>query len=289
MGAIPSTCVLALADMTADGSNAAWRGAGLARDLGLPLHVLLADVREDDLALAQELARELAGQAQLRLGVPATGHAATGPTRRLVGALTPPPALLVLPYKRGNALADCVFGAAAERIFRSVFVPTLVVKQPASSAYRRVLVASRLEESATLLIGAARRLSRGPRISVVHVIGTNEEQALRTADVPEHALRAQRLRRSTAAWHELNRLVAAAGAAQSATAHILSGFAPASVQETVHASRAQLAIVGKRRGPPLGQLLADGVSQRLVRQGCADVLMLPLHRDGRRARSMQFV
>lgn len=278
-------CVVALTDTTPDGSNAVWRAAGLARDLGLPLRVLLAAGRESDLPAARELAERLARQAVQRLGVTAAGHAAAGDMRRLAAGLAPRPALLVLPYQRGNAVADWLLGAQAERIFRSVFTPTLVVRRPASSSYRRVMVAAKLEESAMLLIGAARSISRDPRISVVHVMSTDEELRLRIADAPEHALKARRLRGSTAAWKELSRWVDASGAGDSATAQVVTGHAPARVQEIVRASRAQLAIVGKRKASLLGDMLADGVGRRLVNAGSADVLMLPLHRDARRGQS----
>lgn len=242
------SCVLALADATPHGSNAVSRAAQLAHGLGLPLRVL---------------------------------DAAGGDARRALADIAPPPALLVMPHLRGNPLAECVFGAAAERIFRRVFTPTLVVRQPARAAYERVLVPAKLEASAAVLVAAARCLSRNARISVLHVMGTQEEHTLRLAHAPQQALRAQRARRSTAAWEAMNRFIAAAGAGDRAVARIVFGYAPARVLEAACASRAQLVVLGKPRRGVFSEMLRDGVSQRLLSDAGADVLLVPLREDAR--------
>jgi nucleotide-binding universal stress UspA family protein len=275
------SCVLALADATAEGTNAVWRAAVVARDLGVPLRVLLVAVGDDQLPSVRALARRLARDALRRLGVPATGTAASGDMRRLLAEVTPPPAVLVLPYKRGNALAECLFGPAAERMFQAVFTPTLVVKLRASTSYQRVLVPAKLDHDAMVLMGAARYIARNPRVLVMHVLDTAEEQTLRIADAPEHVLRAQRLRRSNAAYRELDRLIAAPGAGGEAAAQVSFGYAPVRVLEAIRARRAQLVVLGKQRSSLFGRWLADGVSQRVISQGGADVLLLPLSKRTR--------
>ncbi|TFZ05699.1 hypothetical protein EZ313_03285 [Ramlibacter henchirensis] len=268
-------CVVVLSDTTLDGINAVWRAALIARDLGMPMHLLQVNAGED-LPSARARAGRLARQAQHRLGVAAAGNAAQGDVRELLAGLAPPPGLVVLPYERGNAFTECLFGTAAERLFRSVFMPTLVVRRPASARYRRVLVPVTLDDAAAALIGAAQRISRDPRIRVMHVLGTSQEQTLRIADAPEHSLRMQRQRRSSDAYRELNRLIAGAGALERAAALVSFGHPAMRVLEVARASRSQLVVVGKQKGSILGQLLADGVCHRVISEGSADVLMLPL-------------
>ena len=253
MGAIPSflfatgRSVVTLADATPAGQQAAWRGALVARDLGLPLELLDAD---DD--AAGRLAR-----------------------------LAPRAGLLVLPYRRGHPVADCLLGTAPERIFRSVSVPTLVVKGPATTSYRRVLVPVELDEDAAHLIHAARCLSRAPRIRVLHVLDRGQEHSLRLADAPEQALRSQRQRRSRAAYAVLQRAISGAGASDRTAALVSFGDAGTRVMEVARASRAQLVVLGKRGLSAIEQLFTTSVSNRLIRGGGADVLLLPSPRRAR--------
>lgn len=278
---VSSSYVLALADESHDGINAAWRAAVVAHALGMTLHLVHVDGGEHDVPSARARIVGLARQANERWGVPACGHVVNGDVRDLLAGLASPPALVVLPYKRGNAFAEFLFGTEAERIFRVVFSPTLVVKRPACTGYRRVLVPAKLEDDAVVLIAAAQRIARNPRIRVMHVLGTAQELTLRIADAPEHALRMQRRRRSSGAWLKLSRLIEQAGATERAAALVSFGDIPVRVLEAVRAKRAQVVVLGKRRDSLLGNWFTDGVSRRLIGEGNADVLLMPLPEPAR--------
>lgn len=269
-------CVLAVMDATPEGKQAAWRGALLARDCGMPLHLVHAEPNVHAMASAQSHAHRLSHQVRHRLGVACTAEAVGPGLERWVTDLATDIGLLVLPHRRGNVLSECLFGTSAERFFQTVFVPTVVVKRPATSSYRRVLVPVDLDDHAALLIDAAGCISRSPRIRVLHVLNREPEQSLRLADVPEHALRAQRQRRSRDAYALLNREIARAGASERAAAVVSFGSAACRVLEVARASRAQLAVLGKRRWSLVEQLFTASVSTRLVSDGGADVLLLPL-------------
>ena len=273
---VSSSYVLALADESQEGINAAWRAAVVAHALGMTLHLVHVDGGEHDAPSARARIVGLARQANERWGVPACGHVVNGDVRDLLAGLAPPPALVVLPYKRGNAFAEFLFRTEAERIIREVLAPTLVVRRPACNGYRRVLVPAKLEDDAVLLIAAARRIAHNPRIRVMHVLGTMHEQTLRIADAPEHAVRMQRQRRSSSAWLKLHRLIEQAGASECAKALVSFGDTSVRVLEAVRAKRAQLVILGKRWDSLPGRWFTDGTTRRLIGEANADVLLMPL-------------
>lgn len=274
---LQARCVLAAVDAGPAGANAAWRAALVARDRGAPLHLLCVQRDERSLAEVQPRMRELARKLQQRLHVATTASCVTGPLRERIAELADRVGLLVLPWARGNALLDAFVGTPAERMFRSLSLPMLVVRRPAFASYRRVLVPVKLDAGAVTLIAAARSVSRDPRMRVFHVLDTAQEGALRLADTSERALRLQRHRRSRTAYTLLNELIAHSGAhEQGASALVSFGHVPARVLEIARAGGAQLIVAGKERRSLLSELFFGGVSQRLLAGAEADVLLLPV-------------
>src|SRR5690606_4915826 len=154
-------------------------------------------------------------------------------------------------------------------------LPMLVVRRPAFTSYRRVLVPVKLDADAVALIGAARSVSRDPRMRVFHVLDTAHEGVLRLADTSERALRLQRHRRSRTAYTVLNPRSGAHE--QGASALISFGHVPARVLEIARAGGAQLIVAGKERRSLLAELFFfGGVTQRLLADAEADVLVLPV-------------
>lgn len=273
----PGRCVLAVADSSAEGRQAAWRAALVARDCGMPLHLLDPDGVAGEPSSDPGRAQALTRQVQQRLGVSVTAQAAGGDLDRALADLSPRTGLVVLPHRRTNALAERLFGTRAERIFRALAVPTLVVQRPAATSYRRVLVPVELDEHAELLVDAARCISRDPRIRVLHVLDRAQEPSLKLTDASGRALRQARQQRSRAAYAQLHRIIERASAADRTAALVSFGDAWPRVQEIVRARRAQLVVVGARPVSRVEQLFAPSVGMRLVSSGSADVLLLPVH------------
>ena len=277
-------CVLAVTDLGPAGTNAAWRAALVARDRGVPLHLLCVQPDERALAAVQTTVQDLAGKLQQRLHVATTFACMTGGLQERIAEQAHRAGLLVLPWARGNLLVDAVIGSPAERMYRSLFMPMLVVRRPAFTSYRRVLVPVKLDADAVALIAAARSVSRDPRMRVFHVLDTSQEGSLRLADASERALRLQRHRRSRTAYTVLNELITRSGAhEQGASALISFGHVPARVLEIARAGSAQLIVVGKERRSLLAELFFGGVTQRLLTDADADVLVLPVQERSRTA------
>lgn len=277
-------CVLALADATPQGTNAAWRAGLLARDRGAPLHLLGVAGHAGGLAAAEAAVQDLARQLQQRLNVATTATTASSPgsLREHLAAFSGRAGLLVLPWRRGNLLADAVLGAWPQRMQRVLSIPMLVVRRPALGSYRRVLVPVKLDAAAVSTIAAARSVSRDPRMRVIHVLDTGCEGKLRLADSPERALRLHRQGCTRAATAALGELIARAGAqADGATALVSFGHVPARVLDVARAGNAQLLVVGKQRRPALAQAFFADVTGCLLSGTGSDVLVLPLDGGGR--------
>lgn len=274
---LQARCVLAAVDPGPAGTNAAWRAALVARDRGAPLHLLCVQADGRSVAQLQPPMQALARKLQQRLHVTTTVSCVSGAPRQRIAELADRVGLLVLPWARGNALLDAFIGTPAERLFRSLSLPMLVVRRPAFASYRRVLVPVKLDADAVTLIAAARSVSRDPRMRIFHVLDTALEGALRLADTSERTLRLQRHRRSRKAYTLLNELITRAGAhEQGASALVSFGHVPARVLAIARAGGAQLIVAGKERRSLLSELFFGGVTQRLLSGADADVLLLPV-------------
>ena len=269
--------ILALTDPTPDGVNAAWRAGLVARDRGVPLQLLCVHSDASERASVQTAVRELADRIRRRLHVPACADRVPGVLHEQLRARSERAGLLVVPWKRGNPLVDLLLGSQAERLFRSLFLPTLVVRRPALGSYRRVLVPVKLDADASTLVKAARSMSRGPRMQVLHVVDTWEDSVLRRAGVPEPAVRLQRQHRSRHASSALDEIIRRAGAhEEGASAQVSMGHVSACVLRTARAGDAQLIVAGRERRSLLAELLLPSVTQRLLLEAAADVLVLPV-------------
>lgn len=278
-------CVLAAVDASPAGMHAAWRAALVARDRGASLHLLCAHADARELDAADAALQELAAQVQQRLFVPTTTTAAAGSLCEHLAAAADRAGLVVLPWTAARKLQDLFLGSLPERVFRAlpVAVPVLVVRKPALASYRRVLVPVKLDADATLLIAAARGVSRDPRVRVFHVLDTAQEGSLRLAGTSERALRLQRQRRSRTAYATLNELIVRSGTVEAA-ALISWGHVPARVLEIARSGDTQLIVAGKERRSLLADLLFGGITQRLLCEAQADLLVLPVAGRSRAAR-----
>ncbi|RYF15279.1 MAG: universal stress protein [Comamonadaceae bacterium] len=279
---VQERCVVVLMDASPAAANAAWRAALLARDRAAPLHLLhvRADARGPDDTGA--LLRELANQLQQRLHVAASAGAVAGKPREALAGLSGRAGLVVLPAARGKLWPDLFLGSLAERIQRALPLPLLVVRRPAFSSYRRVLVPVKLDGDAVRLIAAARSVSRDPRMRVFHVLDAAQDGSIRLAGASERTVRMQQHRHTRTAYAALNELITRAGAHEQGAAALVSrGHVPTRVLEIARSGNAQLIVLGKERRSLLADLLFGGVTRRLLADADTDVLVLPVE-DGSR-------
>jgi nucleotide-binding universal stress UspA family protein len=265
--------VLVPADLSVHSMNAAWRAALVARELGAPVRLLYAGEDPDEAREAlQQLARDIGGHLGLRVEAEVAAGDPLAQTIRAARDAT----LVVLGSRRGNPLRELVLGTQAERLIRLCPVPVLVVKRPATGSYRRVLVAAAFDPQTRAAIAAAARLSRDPRMEVLHALDVRDEIGMRACDVPEVMVRRHRQRAAEQARAALQELVAQAGTRADAVFPAIGFGEPAAVLlGREQAMRAELLVAGKRTRGLLADFLLGSVTQRLLARAKADVLVLP--------------
>lgn len=275
---LPLRSVVVMTDLSKAGTHAAWRAGIVARDRKLPLHILgLSSVRGNADGTQAELDK-LARALRDRLLIPVSAQAVRGDLLREGAQAAREAELLVIAAPRSRPLVDWLLGTSAERLARRR-TPVLVVRRPAFTSYRRVVVPVALEGASWSQVAAARALSRDPAMKVLNVLPTDHEDAMRLADVPERTILSERQRAAQKARGALLELIAAAGAHDDCAEPAISfGHAPTRVLEQERASGADLLVLGQRPRRSLVDLLPGGVARRVLRATQADVLLVPLRR-----------
>jgi nucleotide-binding universal stress UspA family protein len=151
----------------------------------------------------------------------------------------------------------------------------LVVRRPAYASYRCVLAAVELDLEARAIIAAAHALSRGPHVTVLHVLASGRQALMSAVELPERASHAQCDAAALSAREALKDLIASAGATKGGQSVILLGNAAHGVIEQQLANGADLLVLGKRPGNPIIDALHGGVVQVAISSADADVLILP--------------
>ena len=276
MSTTPFAGVLVLADAHAHDRSAAWRGAIAARELALPLRVLHVRSAGSGALAPDPALQQLAADIRSHLDIPLRLEFAQGDPHALTIQATRDAALVVIGTRRGNPLRERVLGTQAERLIRLCRVPVLVVKRPPAGAYRRVLVPVELGPAARPVIAAAARLSRDPRMEVLHALNTGDELGMRACELPEALVRRERRRIADRARTALQAFVdQAAPQPHEASASVAFGDAASLVLAREQALRADLVVMGKRQRNVLADFLLGSVTRQVLARSRADVLVLP--------------
>jgi nucleotide-binding universal stress UspA family protein len=268
--------ILAVTDFSASSTNAAWRAAMVAAAhkarLGL-LHVVPARAPVD---AARGRLATLAAGLRRRFGIDVSWHAQQGDALAESVKAARGADLLVIGTQRRNVLASLLLGTPAERLIRMARVPVLVVKREAEHGYRRVLVPVQLAEGARSLVGSALNFARGAEVEVFHALGVRHEISMRAADVPEPVLRRSRNLALGRARASLDALIDAAGGQPRARSAVGFGHAAAVAVYKEAVTAPDLVVIGKRKRSVLADFFLGSVTQRMLADSRADVLVLPV-------------
>lgn len=270
--------VLAVIDFSPSGSNAAWRAAMVAASHQADLHLLhVVPERRPGLDTARSQLAALAARLDRRFGVGVQWQALPGDALAESVRAARQADLLVIGSGRRNALAEFLLGTPAERLIRMARVPVLVVKREAEHGYRRVLVPVQLADDgrARAQLAAALDFARGADVEVFHALAVRHEISLRAAEVPELVLRRFRERAAGRARAGLDALIAAAGGAPRARAAVGFGHAASLALYKEAAMVPDLVVIGKRQRSSLADFFLGSVTQRVLADSRADVLVLP--------------
>jgi nucleotide-binding universal stress UspA family protein len=251
----------------------------IARDHALAVCLFQASTDERELKRAgtalERTARELAAD----FGIDVHTSTVAGDPLREAVRMSREAGLVVIGSGRANTLRERVLGTQAERLIRLSGTPVLVVKRPSTAGYRRVLVPVDFGPDGGAAIAAAAALTRNTRIEVFHALRSREEVTMRTADVPEAALRRYRQRAMDRARARAMELIRSVGAARlQGVPSIVVGDASAMVLAREQAMRADLVVIGKRRRGLLADFFLGSVTQRVLAGSRADVLVLTRRR-----------
>jgi nucleotide-binding universal stress UspA family protein len=271
--------IFAIGDGSEAALNAAWRAALIAQNWGAPVHLLNARGSSSG---KSELSRALEDWSrQSFAGRQISNARARGDQTQLDNRAVEGASLLVTHVEDGCRPFEWLLGTRIEQLVRKFSIPVLIVKQPASRPYRRVLVGVKLDPQASELVAGARKVAPGARVDVVHMLGTSYEFRLRLADASEAVVRAHRTRTHHDAYRQMNDLIAAACGheANAVVPRIVVGSATERLLDMGGAARAGLIVLGKRSRHWLADLFLDrGVACRVLAEAPGDVLFVPTGR-----------
>lgn len=276
MNAFGQDMVLVPFDLSRQGVQAVWRAAIVARDLGASVRLLhvprLGGAPHEEREL-RRLAAEVGGHTR----VPFDLRTEPGEALAAIVRAARDAALVVIGSGRRNALRELLLGTQAERLIRLCRVPVLVVKAPPGGSYRRVLAPVELGPAARPVIAAASRVARDSRFEVLHAVRLEDEVSMRAYDVPQWVIRRHRDRAAQRARLQLQELIVQSAARATAPQPVVGfGDAAALALTRERALCADLLVVGKRTRGLLADFFLGSVTQRLLAESRADVLVLPV-------------
>ncbi len=182
--------------------------------------------------------------------------------------------LIVLGALGTDFMRRFVLGSTAERLLRKSRIPTLVVKQRAHEAYRRVLVAVDFSEWSAPLIDLARRVAPGAHLVLLNAYEVPFEGKLRFASVAEAKIEQFRVQEQQRATDRLHALAARAGLGPSDWTPCLP-YADASlaIVEQEQELDCDLIVIGKHGQNMAEELLLGSVTKHVLTESRGDVLV----------------
>lgn len=292
------THVLAATDLSPAAALALERGFEIAAQSGARFSVLYAlGLRDSGLLRAwfaeraDPLAARVSADAQQRL------EAAVDTLRRLRGISPqlviddgrPAPAIerfcrrervdLLLVGALGEGLVQpLLIGSTTSRLLRNSPCPVLVVRNPATTAYRRALVAIDFSPASIPSIEFARRVAPRADLLVLNAFEVPFEGKLRYAGIADEVIDRYRDEARDASRRELERTARSAGLGEGQASLIaLHGPASQVIQECRSRYDCDLVVMGKHGTHATEELLLGSTTRRVLLESAVDLLV---YRDG---------
>lgn len=285
--------ILATTDFSGPARHAADRAARLARETGSPLtlmHVIPGDVMADlrqwlgaghasegKLVEAhrqqlQQLADSLQASQHIDVNTVEASGSVLDEIRRQADALDA--SLLVLGARGAGFLRRLVLGSTSERLLRRTNRPVLVVRQTPHEPYRRVMLALDFSPWSVLAVAVARRVAPHARFVLLNAFQVPFEDKLRYAGVDTATIDHYRSQARAEAVQRVNTLAAQAGLKPGQwEACVIEGEASQRIVEQEHERDCDLVVLGKHGQSATEDLLLGSVTQHVLAEGSADVLV----------------
>lgn len=289
----PLAHVLAATDFSGAARRAADRGARLARERGAAFslmhvteagtlgelrrwlgsgHAMEARLLEDARRQLRVLADALVGTSELTVR---TVEAAGPVVEEIVQELERlDAALLVVGARGAGFMRRLLLGTTSERLLRRVNRPVLVVRQSAHEGYQRALVALDFSPSSQRALALAREVAPRARLLLLAAFQVPFEEKLRFAGVDDATIEHYRQQARAHAVQALHGLAAGQGLAPGDyEALIVEGEASQRILEQEQERDCDLVVLGKHGRSAGEDLLLGSVTQHVLGEGSADVLV----------------
>ncbi len=183
--------------------------------------------------------------------------------------------LLVIGTHGRTTLNDRFLGSTADRLIRRGHKPTLVVREPASASYRRVLVATDFSDLSTVAFNRALAWFGAEQVHLVHVLDTVDFDHLTAAGADQHSLENHYRDEHAAREERLATFCRDNGVDPETLAgcEVVSAYPAEGILETTHRVEADLIMLGTHGRNRVAEMLLGSVAMRVLHTAHRDVLL----------------
>lgn len=250
-------------------------------------HALEARLLDDARARLRALADELVGRGATAVRTIAAAGSVVDEILSELERLDA--ALLVVGARGAGFMRRLLLGTTSERLLRRVNRPVLVVRQSAHEGYQRALVALDFSPSSQRALALAREVAPRARLLLLAAFQVPFEEKLRFAGVDDATIEHYRQQARAHAVQALHGLAAGQGLAPGDyEALIVEGEASQRILEQEQERDCDLVVLGKHGRSAGEDLLLGSVTQHVLGEGSADVLVCtpaPVARAGLQGQS----
>ncbi|MBB5015315.1 universal stress protein [Rehaibacterium terrae] len=184
--------------------------------------------------------------------------------------------LVVVGARGERHLLDHLLGSTAQRVVQTATRPTLVVRQPPATSYRRVVAATDFSDAARAAARFASMLLPDAQLLLLHVHEAPYDRQLAYAGIDDTRREHYRKQSALDAMHSLESFAASLGApGHHAVPALRSGHPIQAIGEFVAESSADLLVIGSSGKSRIEAGLLGSVSQHALSRLDRDVLIVP--------------
>lgn len=185
--------------------------------------------------------------------------------------------LLVVGEHGENWLRDAVLGGTALKVLEAAQIPVLLVRQPATGTYRRIVIATDFSAVATCAARLALELFPEARHHLVHAYIVPFEARMRMGGAQEEDIQHYREQEYLKAAQNLEAFAVDCDyrAAAEFSRLALYGYPASVLFEQAQGMEADLIAIGKHGGGSFEEKLLGSVTQNVLYHAGCDVLLSP--------------
>lgn len=203
-----------------------------------------------------------------------------GPASRRIAefAATHRPGLLAVGERGRNWVRHTVLlGGTALEVVEKAEVPVLLVRRPPTTDYSRVVAATDFSAPSARAARLARDFFPVAELTLVHAYAAKVEEQVGYGSDSELASSPVREEESGHARQRMEDFVAATGIGQEHAPgkRLIFGYPAQAILATAAECRADLVVVGRHGGSPVGERLLGSVTQSVLYNARCDVMIVP--------------